>query len=80
MPAEESPCAIFFVDVFHGRHDAEPAASIFRELGGRGLEEDLDTVERRDDRFGCGACETPRETGTPYVIEGLLVRFFGGGC
>jgi hypothetical protein len=52
MPAEESSCAVFAVDVFHRGDDPKPAAGVFCELGIRGLEEDFDAVEGGDHCFG----------------------------
>lgn len=44
--------ALVSVDVLHGAHDAEPGTGVFGELRIAGLEEDFDSVERRNQGFG----------------------------
>jgi hypothetical protein len=52
MSAEETPCAVFAVDVGHGGYDAGPGAGVFLELRVGGLKEDFDAVEGGDYGFG----------------------------
>ena len=52
MTAEETAKTILTVNFTHGRYDAEPGAAIFGKLGARGLEKNLDAVERTYDGFG----------------------------
>ena len=54
MSAEETPCAVFAVDVGHGGYDAGPGAGVFLELRVGGLKEDFDAVEGGDYGFGLG--------------------------
>lgn len=52
VPAEEAASAVLQVDVPHGCHHAEPAASVFGELRGGGLKEDFHAVEGGNCCFG----------------------------
>lgn len=52
MPAEEPRRPVLPVYVLYGDGDAEPGARILEKLGIVGLEEDFDSVERRDNGFG----------------------------
>ena len=51
MAAEETLETVLLIDVAHGCYDTEPRAGVFGELGVGSLEEDLDTVERANDRL-----------------------------
>jgi len=70
VPSEQPGEAFVGADVLHCRHNAEPRARILCELRVARLEEDLDSIERCDNRFCCTARQASRDAGPPDVIKG----------
>ena len=54
MAPEETKPAVGMVNVAHRAESAKPAAGVFGEGGGGGLEEDFDAVKGGDAGFGLG--------------------------
>lgn len=61
--ATEKPTnTVLFINIAHSCYNAEPGASIFRELGVGRLEKDFDAIEGADQSFGLrdsGDCQLP---------------------